>query len=490
MERIFCIHHRAKPALWHCSACDAGFCRDCVSMRELGGRGSSVVYVCPGCGCAVEELPDQDLVEPFREMLPRFLAYPFTAWAAGFMLVLSVLMALFSSPGALSKVIELLLFGVLLKYCFAVLRETARGNMTPPRIDERIMSADLAVAAQYWLVYILLFAAVWACFTAFAGEPVAGMYCPAVAVICTVCLIVLPLILPALVMNLARDGSLPEALNPPAMVHTALKIGKPYLVMYGFIGILFLVPCTLAYLIEPLVPAVASALFRALASCYCFIIAHHLAGYVILQHRDALGYEAGLEKQGPGPQAVLSRGDTERDVLGGAEALIREGRHLDALELIRLETGSRFTDPELSGRYYHLLRLLNRHEEMIEHAAAHLELLVKAGSMDTARNVYLECAAIEPSFNPRTPILFKIAASLSEVGNNRASLEAYDRFIQSSPDDPMVPKAFFLTARIFSEKMLEPQKAAEILEELISRYPDHELAPHACRYLREIGNTG
>jgi tetratricopeptide (TPR) repeat protein len=459
-------------------------------MRELGGRGSSVVYVCPGCGCAVEDLPDQDLVEPFREMLPRFLAYPFTAWAVVFMLVLSVLMALFSSPGALSKVIELLLFGVLLKYCFAVLRQTAQGDMTPPRIDERTMSADLAVAAQYWLVYILLFAAVWACFAAFAREPVAGMYCPAVAGICTVCLIVLPLILPALVMNLAKDGSLLEAINPRAVMRPALKIGKPYLAMCGFIAVLFLVPCALAYLIEPFVPAVAAALFRALASCYCFIIAHHLAGYVILQYRDALGYETGPEKQAAGPRAVPSRGDTGRDVLGSAEVLIREEKYLDALELISAETGGRFTDPELSGRYYHLLRLLNRHKEMIEHARAHLELLVKGGSMDTARNVYLECAAIEPSFNPRTPLLFRIAASLNEVGNNRAALEAYDRFIRSSPDDPMIPKAFFLAARIFSEKMLEQQRAAEILEKLISKYPDHEITPHACRYLRKMANPG
>lgn len=476
--------------MWRCDACNAAFCRDCVSSREMGGRGSVVVYVCPGCGCAVEELPEQGVVEPFWNRLPRFLAYPFTATAAGFILVLSVLMALFSSPGVLSAVIELLLFGALLKYCFDVLKQTTRGSMAPPGIDERIIAEDLAPWAQYWLLYLLVAAALWAVLSAIPGEAAAAVGRPALAGAYTACLVILPLVMPVAAMNLSMGASFPKALNPPAMMRTASKIGRPYLAMYLSIVVLFLVPCAFVYLIRPYVPAVLYALFSALACCCCFIIAHHLIGYVMLQYRGVLGYETDLEGPAVGPNGISSGGEAASDILASAEVLIREGKHQDALELIRAETGAHFTDPGLSGRYYHLLRLLNRHDEMIGHARSYLELLVRAGSMDTARNVYLECAAIEPSFNPRSPILFKVAASLSEVGNYRASLEAYDRFIRVSPDVPMVPKAYFLTARILSEKMLEPQKAADILEKLIRDYPDHEITPHARRYLRGIENQG
>jgi len=80
------------------------------------------MHLCPKCGGMAEQLAVQNLIKPFWNRLPLFFAYPFNTTVIVFMCVLSVFMTLFSAPGALSMIIQMLLFGVLLKYCFAVLR--------------------------------------------------------------------------------------------------------------------------------------------------------------------------------------------------------------------------------------------------------------------------------------------------------------------------------------------------------------------------------
>ena len=117
-------------------------------------------------------------------------------------------------------------------------------------------------------------------------------------------------------------------------------------------------------------------------------------------------------------------------------------------------------------------------------------MLVKESKNETYRSVYLECAGVDPEFCPKATTLLKIASSLNECGNYRAALEAYNRFIKASPKDPLVPKAYFLAAGIFYEKMLNPDKASKVLKRLISIFPNHDIVPYAQRYLRQIGQQG
>jgi len=489
MEKTFCTYHPVTPASWRCSGCDASFCADCISRRELGGYRKTSLYLCPKCGGVAEALPVQNILEPFWSRLPKIFAYPCEFTVILFMVILSVFMTLFSGPDLLSAVIQLLLFGVLLKYCFAVLKQTAQGNIAPPKINEHTISDDFIIVAKYWLLGVLFFAAGLGCFiiclrlSAGIG-PAAGM------ALFAACVIALLLILPAEVIVLAASGSLRNALNPAVSVRMALRIGLPYLLMYFFLTILYLAPGTLVYFIRPYFPNVVSSFVFALANCYYSIVAHHLMGYVILQHHDTIGYEVDLGEQNVRPGGRSERISAARDLLNQVNILIKEGKHGDAADLIPRPHTAISANLELAERYYQLLKLVQRNQEMLAHAHVVLDLLVKANRVDKARSVYLECTVVDPLFNPRAPVLFKIASSLSEAGNHRAALEAYNRFIRHSPEDPLAAKAYFLAATVFHEKMLDPERAAKALKRLIKKFPGHEIIPYAEKYLRRIEQNG
>lgn len=489
MEKTYCSYHPTKPALWCCKGCDAAFCPDCVTRRDLGGYPKSTMHLCPRCGSAAGSLPVQNLIEPFWNRLPRFFTYPFTTTVVVFMLVLSLFMTLFSAPGLVSGIIQMLLFGVLLKYCFAVLRQTARGNMNPPDIDERTIADDFIVVAKYWLLGVVFLAAGMACLVV-CTRPSLGIGFAAGMGLFAACIAGLLLLLPAKVIVLATSGRLLNALNPAVSLRVAMRMGSSYLLMNFFLIFLYLAPGTLGYLLKPYSPGFVTTFLLALANCYYSVVAHHLMGYVILQNHDTIGYDVDIEEQNVCAAGGGRPDDASREILNAANILIKEGKHGEAADLIREETPGDITNPELAERYHQLLKLTRKDRDMLEHAQRYLELLTRAGRMDTARNVYLECVAADPSFNPRAQILFKIARSFNEGGNSRAALEAYNRFIQGSPVDPLVPKAYFLAANVFYEKMLSPEKAVKTLKMLVRKFPDNEIIPYAKKFLRRIEQHG
>lgn len=489
MEKTYCSYHPTKPALWYCEGCNAAFCPDCVTRRDLGGSRKSTMYLCPKCGSTVDNLPVQNLIEPFWNRLPRFFVYPFTTTVVVFMLVLSLFMTLFSAPGLISGIIQMLLFGVLLKYCFAVLRHTARGNMNPPDIDEHTIVDDFIIVAKYWFLGAVFVAAGMLCFTVCTRLSLDIGFTAGIGLFAA-CIVGLLLLFPAVVIVLAANGRLLSALNPAVSLRMAVRMGSSYLIMNFFLLFLYLAPGTLGYFLRPYSPGFVSTFLLALANCYYSVVAHHLMGYVILQNHDAIGFDVDIEEQ----NVCAARGDrldeTSKDVLNAVNILIKEGKHGEAADLIREETHGDITNPELAERYHQLLKITQKDRDMLEHAQRYLELLTRAGSMDTARNVYLECVAADPSFNPRAQILFKIARSFSEGGNSRAALEAYNRFIRSSPEDPLVPKAYFLAANVFYEKMLSTEKAVKTLKRLMRKFPDNEIIPYAEKFLRRIEQHG
>lgn len=488
MERTFCKYHPTKPALWYCGSCNAYYCPECITKRNIDGgyNKKGIMHVCPKCSSLPEKLAVQNIVEPFWNRLPGFFTYPLTPMTLIFMFILAVLMTLFSVPGFLSAIFQILFFGILLKFCFAALKQTAKGNMSPPAIDEHTITDDFTIVAKYWALGFLFFLAGLACFlismrlSLTMGAAVSMM-------IFFSCIIGLLLLLPAVIIVLAANESLLDAVNPMVSVRMAVRIGPSYFLMCFFLAILYAAPGVVGYFVQPHLPRILWAFIFSFANCYYSIVAHHLMGYVILQHHDDIGYDVDVEGTSLSSSARDAHaGKDAHGLLSKVNVLIKEGKHGDAISLIEIEAGDNITDLDLAERFYNLLKIEQKVSGMLWHAKRYLNLLIKAGRVDSARMVYLECVEADPSFNPSASALFKVASSMSDAGNYHAALESYNRFIKASPDDPMVPKAYLLAATVFNEKMLSPEKAVRALKKLIHTFPDSEITPYAQKYLRRI----
>jgi tetratricopeptide (TPR) repeat protein len=195
-------------------------------------------------------------------------------------------------------------------------------------------------------------------------------------------------------------------------------------------------------------------------------------------HRPAKN--AGNNKTKHSDNSLLSRIDT----------LIEDGNIDDALTVIESERDALASDINLSERYYNILKLKDNTSEMLEHGSAYLDLLAKGRSKEKLCEVYSECISKSSNFSTTFSASFKIAGSMLEAGNPQGSADVYQRFIKNNPEDPMIPKASFTAANVFNEKLLNPQKAVEILEDMLNKYPDHEMAVYARQYLGQIKRSG
>lgn len=176
----------------------------------------------------------------------------------------------------------------------------------------------------------------------------------------------------------------------------------------------------------------------------------------------------------------------EGTLLNRIDTLIEDGNVDDALALIERERDAISSDINLSERYFNILKMKDKTSDMLEHGRTYLDQLAKSGSMTKLHDVFLECLSRSSDFSASSAASFKIAASMIESGNPKAASEVYERFIKNNPEDPMTPKASFLAANLFNERLLDRKKAVELLENIVKKYPHHEITTYARQYLGQI----
>jgi tetratricopeptide (TPR) repeat protein len=475
MMRTACSYHPAKAAHFECSSCDADYCSECVTKRSMSRYGRiETYYYCPKCQKIVERLDISSIIDPFWMRLPKFFLYPFHPRPLVLMLLLSAGMVLFSQPGLLNVLINVALWGVLLKYSHAALKNTAHARYYPPKINSETIVEDFDIVFKQIAIFIIV---------GIALTKVAQIFGPLIAM---GAMVVAILSIPAMIIVLVATDSLIHAVKPVVFITMAWRIGWGYLLMYLFLTILGGAPVVLGRHVIAYLPPSSHIFLFSLAKCYYTIISYHLMGYVILQYSDEIGYDIDLDEE----DSILVENKPEQsarsEILNRVDILIKEGKIDDAIFLIRGETGGNISDLELAERYYNLLKVKQIIPDLLQHAVTYLDLLAEAKDTEKLCEVYSECAARDPGFVPSSSTLFKLASCLNQAGNPKAAVNSYNRFIKANPKDPLLPKAYFLAANIIHEKLKNPGKAAGILKSLLRAYPNHEMIPHVQRYLRQI----
>ncbi|UCB48417.1 MAG: hypothetical protein JSW56_14925 [Deltaproteobacteria bacterium] len=470
-----CNYHPTKKAHWVCPSCEVNFCPECVDSRVVDQHGKKKVYhFCPECNVEAERAAFEDIVEPFWFRIPKFFIYPFHPRPLILMVVLSFLSVLLIFPSLLSILIQIFIAGLFLKYAFTALKQTANGNFQPPKIDSKTLLEDFSIVFKQLGMFIIIGYAFYKV-TQMAGM-VIGLLFLGFAV----------LSIPAMIIVLVGTNSLLQAINPAMFVVMAWRIGWSYLLMYFFLMLLGAAPAVLGQYIVGYLPVKLHLFLLKLAQNYYALISYHLMGYVIFQYHEEIGYEVDFEEEEPLPEEITS-GEIESDqLLNRVDMLIKEGKLDDAISLIRSENLGAITALGLAERYYNLLKLKEQTPDMLKNGKEYLDLLAKANQKGKLVEVYLECISKDPHFTPKPTTLLKAASYLNEAGKHKESLEAYSRFIKANPENPLVPKAYFLASNIFNEKLKNPGKATKILTNLIKKYPNHDIIPHVQRYLSEI----
>ncbi len=474
----YCQYHPTIPAHWYCDKCAKSLCPECVDTRDMGGfHQGEKLHMCPNCNIEVQWLGVANIIDPFWQRIPQFFLYPFTIRPLLLMIAISVIAALFTGPGILGLLATAVVWGGSLKYAYAILQNTAGGDLTTPKLNTETLSENFGPVIKQFGIFVVIF---------FIAEFIAKTLGFLPATFFTIFSI---LFLPSMIILLVTTGSLIQAVNPMMFVTLAYRIGWGYLLMYFFNFLLGGAPTLIThYVIQHLPPAVQVFLFTFVKIYYTFI-SYHLMGYVILQYHERIGYKVDFEdfkeKEEIGKE---DDADPNSRLLLRVNQLIKDGDHAGAISVIENETGQTgISDPILSERYYTLLKMTGATEKLITHAKAHLDLLVPTNQKEQALSVFNEVLSKDSQFLPSSGSLFKLGSWLNENGKSEEAIQLFNKLAKAYPQDPLVPKSYFRAAQIFNDRLLNPEKAKKILKGVMLKYPNHEIIPFVERYLGDMG---
>lgn len=472
---MFCDYHPDKRAVWYCSSCDLDFCEACVTTRKVEQYGDrKIFHFCPKCEAEAERHLAENIIVPFWNRLPKFFLYPFHLQPLILMTVLSIVAVFFSSGGVFSLLMQIAIWGVLLKYSFASLKNTAQGSLKPPKINLETISDEFGIVFKQLGIYLVLgvvFYKITQVTGIFLGIVFAGL-----AALC----------IPAMMIVLVASNSLIHALNPLIFVGMAWRIGWGYLLMYLFYALLGSAPILLGRWVIVHLPFELQSFIFDMAKSYYLIVSYHLLGYVVFQYHEEIGYEVGIEEEELPPEEAAAEADKDKELLNRASMLVKEGKLDEAIELLKGQGDAFRENPLVAERYYNLLKIRERYPDMLEHSRTYLDLLAKDNQKEKLCEVFQECLSHDRGFTPAPSTLFKAAGFLNESGKPKEAVQAYDRFIKANSSHHMIPKAYFLAAGIINEKLKDPRKATGILRGIIKKYPHHEMIPYVERYLGQI----
>jgi tetratricopeptide (TPR) repeat protein len=445
----------------------------CITKRVVSQYGTEKTFhLCPKCNVEVNALAVANAIDPFWRKIPSFFAYPFHPRPLMLMAALTIATLLFSFLGPFGAIFNLVAWGIVLKYSFVVLKNAAQGNLVPPKMSTETLSNDFHIVFKQGIIYFVIGIA-FVFIVAKLGNIVGILF-----------LVFALLSIPAMIIVLAVTDNLTHALNPMIFVQMAWRIGWGYLLMYFFILLLGVAPTFWGnHIIAHLPPSSHICLLFA-AKCYYTLISYYLMGYVILQYHEDIGYDVAPDDVALEEKNTEDEGDNE--LLNKIQILTKEGRLEDAITLMQDNLLMAREDITVAESYFNLLKLTERFSEMVSHGKVYLDLLARTDRKADLCQVYSDCISKDPAFATTQGTLFKIASALNESGNPKAAIGVYNRFIKANGTSPLIPKAYFLAANIFNEKLANPKKAAGILKGLMKNFPNHEILPHVQQYLRQI----
>ncbi len=432
-------------------------------------------YHCPSCKQGLEWIGAANVVEPFWTRMGAFFKYPLSGIPLVLIVSTTLLEFVFLMLAFGGGLIALLVWLCILQYSFAALQRTAKGNMTPPPTDGDTLMGHFGPVLKQGVLYLLIVIVYFV--LASKTYVVVGFVFLLAALFC----------LPAMIILLVVNEDLGSALNPAKSITLISRIGSGYLTMYFFLFLLGGAPAVISNYVLHFLPSFLQFFIVGMAQKYYTIISYHLMGYVLLQYHQQIGYtvyyEHFTESESQQP-AAAPKGDDE--VINRVDVLIKEMKLEEAITFIQRKVDLiHMTDPALAERYYKLLKMTKRDDELSEHAAHYMDILVKDNKRKKACELFLECRQGN-GFRPGPETLFKAGQWLSDAGKPQEALQAYSMLTKVHSGDPLVPDAFFKGAQIMHDALQNTAKAKSILEGLLKKYPHHEIVPHVQHYLAHM----
>jgi len=384
----------------------------------------------------------------------RYPAKPAALMVIGIGSLLSLLVA-YLPFGPFRIFFDLAVISYVYKYGAEVLMHTARGNT-----DEAPEHVTVVDENQGWQQ-------IWLFVGMFAIGLVASLYAPMPIAIGVVLLLVIGY--PAACIMVAIEGSVISSINPLRWLDAIMRIGWPYvavvLLSICFVFSKFYLNNLLTFLWGPIVVLLTSAV-----SFYFSVMSFYLLGYLVYQFHDALGFQL-VPKQKELPRTHIKL-DPDQSVIDTCEALVVQGKLLEAGAQLRALIGARGATAMVHERYRKILKLNQDTAGLLEHGATWLSVLLAQEKMPEAIAIYKECVTLDATFTPRVPEEFATLATALSTVEPKLAIGVLQGFCKQYPKSKIVPRNLLLAAKILAERLNDVAGAKRLVSQLQQRFPE------------------
>ena len=431
-----CFYHPVSPATYYCQQCRLASCDTCSDVVTPDQ------VRCFHCEASLQGLGAAHSAKPFWRRIDASFKYAMHKEVLIFLGVVAVLGAVVSYL-PFGPLWQLLLSGVMMKYCFNCLQASSQGIFTPPDISESY-SRGLETLAKLLVVIIGILAM---CFGAISllGAGVGGILS-----------LLLCAALPGAIIILALTDSVMQAMNPFKLMQLIVSIGLPYGLVLGFILMMSSSVAVLHGLFGDNMSMVSVTL-QSFVSNFYSIVMFHIMGYMIFQYQGQLGFVAreddhdfiaasALDKCKARLSMSLKDGDFEQLLLDYVAAINKFPQ-----------------EAALAEQCFELLYASGNKAHIDEFGSFYLERLIKQGKDYQVRAVHKRLLTINPGFKADTAdTRWKLAGIAFDAGDFKAVVQLLAALHKEFPDFAQLGQAYQLLAQSLEQIPGQQAKALQV----------------------------
>lgn len=440
-----CKYHPDIKAKHHCPNCDIECCDLCVDEGHHGEN--AFCFTCDQATVKAEGPAD---VTPFWRRIDQGFRYPLEKPVLVFIAVISFFSAVASLlPLPLMIGLSLLTTGIMIKYCFNCLAETATGNLSAPEISGAYEGGILLIFRLFLMLVISIVV-------------VGFIYSSVSTVLGSLLGIFLLVASPAVIITYAMTENIIEALNPIKLASIIGTIGLPY----GLILVILMIMIGSVDILSSLIgyeQSLGVLTLQAVVSNFYSIVMFHLMGYMIYQYQ----YELGVDTSNM--HDTLDVRPEQQRLLARARVLLKEG-YWGSAEKTLDDAMKRFqTDDELNEMNFRFkLATYSLNQEAYEQKEREL---LEATEKDRAPKKPL--AAKHTPAQELSKMADQYLLHLTQNEKDHQLTTAYQLVAQQTPAyKPHQPKLRHQLAKGFYDAG-NPRKAAQLINGLHKDNPKY-----------------
>lgn len=435
MSKDTCSYHSTRPAVWQCGDCARHFCTQCVTITDADPAGPPR---CTLCEAPLEYLGAGNAAGPFWSAAHLFFAMPLRGSGPVFLAFMGFL-ALIMPLGLVGLFVLLFAVAVGVKYCFGVLEAVAMGATSPPPLADAVSGDEHHLFLRFIAMLIVI---------GFVQTVAEVLVNPALG---TAVAVLVTLVMPAMIILLAVDKEVGQALSPVRVTTLVFSIGWPYVLAVFLTNVISTGPYLIGmYFVDALSESVFALPVLAALTAYFAVVNFAMLGYLIFEHQGALGFVAGDPEEQRLPGTPENR---RQQLMGEANVLVRESRSAEALEKLHQRRNEFADDLTFHQRHYELALGCRDAAAVARAADPYLELLMSRDGVDRALDVWRQAARMDGAFRPANPAIAHTLAEHAFGANRpREALALLVNLHKRAPDYGELQGAYELAARILREQ--------------------------------------